>query len=117
MSGRWRKGSIRPGVCCAHAGREHLGTVGELLSADLPSLSSLPRHTGIGLMGAKALAANGAKVYITGRRQEKLDEAVKNTDVGSAGGSLHAIPMDVTNKESIQAAVEKIKEQEKFISM
>lgn len=33
--------------------------------------------TGIGLMLAKALEQNGAKVYITGRRQEKLDEAVK----------------------------------------
>lgn len=33
--------------------------------------------TGLGLIMAKALEANGAKVYITGRRQEKLDEAVK----------------------------------------
>ncbi|KJV36893.1 SDR family NAD(P)-dependent oxidoreductase [Luteibacter yeojuensis] len=31
---------------------------------------------GIGLATAKAFAAEGARVYITGRRQEKLDEAV-----------------------------------------
>ncbi|EIX9207157.1 TPA: SDR family NAD(P)-dependent oxidoreductase, partial [Klebsiella pneumoniae] len=31
---------------------------------------------GIGLASAKALAEQGAKVYITGRRQEELDAAV-----------------------------------------
>ena len=33
--------------------------------------------TGLGLMMAKALEANGAKVYILGRRQEALNEAAK----------------------------------------
>jgi NADP-dependent 3-hydroxy acid dehydrogenase YdfG len=33
--------------------------------------------TGLGLTIARTLEANGAKVFITGRRQEKLDEAVK----------------------------------------
>ncbi len=32
--------------------------------------------TGIGLASAKALAEQGAKVYITGRRQDALDAAV-----------------------------------------
>ncbi len=32
---------------------------------------------GIGLASAKALAEQGAKVYITGRRQEELDAAVR----------------------------------------
>jgi short-subunit dehydrogenase involved in D-alanine esterification of teichoic acids len=31
--------------------------------------------TGLGLIIAKTLEANGAKVYITGRRKEKLEEA------------------------------------------
>ncbi len=34
--------------------------------------------TGIGLNAALALASNGATVYISGRRKEKLDDAVKH---------------------------------------
>ncbi|XDG07113.1 hypothetical protein ABKA04_006728 [Annulohypoxylon sp. FPYF3050] len=34
--------------------------------------------TGIGLMAAQALSANGAKVYITGRRKEVLENAAKS---------------------------------------
>ena len=33
--------------------------------------------TGIGLMITQALAANGAKVYITGRRQETLEKTAE----------------------------------------
>ena len=33
--------------------------------------------TGLGLLVARTLEANGAKVYITGRRQDKLQEARK----------------------------------------
>lgn len=33
--------------------------------------------TGLGLTAALALASNGAKVYISGRRKEKLEEAVQ----------------------------------------
>ena len=40
--------------------------------------------TGIGLMVAKALALNGAaKVYILGRRLEKLEEAAKQSPHGN----------------------------------
>ena len=44
--------------------------------------------TGIGLAIARALAAEGAEVTITGRRQEVLDQV--------AGGRIHAMAMDVT---------------------
>ena len=33
--------------------------------------------TGLGLVVARTLEANGARVFITGRRQEKLEEASK----------------------------------------
>jgi NAD(P)-dependent dehydrogenase (short-subunit alcohol dehydrogenase family) len=41
--------------------------------------------TGIGLMISQALAANGAKVYITGRREEALQVAAEKH---SAGGQI-----------------------------
>ena len=37
--------------------------------------------TGIGLAGAKLFVREGAYVFITGRRQKELDEAVK--EIGS----------------------------------
>jgi short chain dehydrogenase len=38
--------------------------------------------TGIGLMITQALGSNGAKVYITGRREEALENVVKQYDTG-----------------------------------
>lgn len=40
---------------------------------------------GIGLTTAKAFAAEGAFVYVTGRRQERLDEAVAEIGNGAVG--------------------------------
>ncbi|TKA69213.1 hypothetical protein B0A55_07738 [Friedmanniomyces simplex] len=53
--------------------------------------------TGIGLMVTQALVSNGAKVYITGRREEVLESTVKQYNTGP--GSLHALPGDVSSKE------------------
>ena len=38
--------------------------------------------TGIGLMISQALASNGAKVYITGRREDALENVVKQYNIG-----------------------------------
>ncbi|CAG8952024.1 hypothetical protein HYFRA_00000760 [Hymenoscyphus fraxineus] len=59
---------------------------------------------GIGLMMAKALEANGAKVYIIGRRLEHLEAAAKQ-----AG--------DVTKKEDLQSVVDKITAEDGFINV
>ncbi|KAF2210847.1 hypothetical protein CERZMDRAFT_44367 [Cercospora zeae-maydis SCOH1-5] len=53
--------------------------------------------TGIGLMITQALVANGAKVYITSRREEVLDQAVKLYNTGP--GTLHKLVGDVSTKE------------------
>jgi NAD(P)-dependent dehydrogenase (short-subunit alcohol dehydrogenase family) len=54
-------------------------------------------------MITQALITNGAKVYITGRRQEVLESTVKTYNTGP--GSLHALPGDISTKEgAIQLA-------------
>ena len=53
--------------------------------------------TGIGLAIARALAADGAQVTITGRRQEVLDEV--------AGNGLHGIAMDVRDEAEVTARI------------
>ena len=53
--------------------------------------------TGIGLAIARALAAEGAQVTITGRRQQVLEE------VATAG--LHAMTMDVRDEEDVRTRV------------
>ncbi|KAK0446567.1 short-chain dehydrogenase [Desarmillaria tabescens] len=64
--------------------------------------------TGIGFIIAKAFAANGAKVYITGRRLNVLEEAAAS--VTGIPGSLVPLQMDVTDEESIKAGAKHIEE-------
>ncbi|KAF1825828.1 NAD(P)-binding protein [Dissoconium aciculare CBS 342.82] len=66
--------------------------------------------TGIGLMITQALVANGAKVYITGRRQEKLDQTVRL--YGEGEGRLLAIAGDVSTKEGCVRLAEEIEKRE-----
>ncbi len=54
--------------------------------------------TGIGLAIAQGLAAEGAQVTITGRRQEVLEDAVTE--------GLHALAMDVRDEADVTAKVE-----------
>jgi NADP-dependent 3-hydroxy acid dehydrogenase YdfG len=43
-------------------------------------------------MATQALAANGARVYITGRRKEVLDNAVKTYGSGIDGEIIACVP-------------------------
>ncbi|PBK97818.1 NAD(P)-binding protein [Armillaria gallica] len=65
--------------------------------------------TGIGLMIARGLAENGAKVYITGRRKDVLERVVNS---GIIKGEVVALPMDVTVKASILEAKKVIEQKE-----
>ncbi|OAL30822.1 hypothetical protein AYO22_01442 [Fonsecaea multimorphosa] len=66
--------------------------------------------TGIGLMIAQTLQSNGAKVYITGRRQEALDAVVEQYSKGP--GSIHALPGDITKKEECIRLADEVSKQE-----
>ncbi|KAK0440714.1 hypothetical protein EV421DRAFT_1905078 [Armillaria borealis] len=59
------------------------------------------RGTGIRFMIAKVFASNGAKVYITGRRLDILEQAAAS--VTGVPGSVVPIQMDVTDEESVKA--------------
>jgi NAD(P)-dependent dehydrogenase (short-subunit alcohol dehydrogenase family) len=58
-------------------------------------------NEGIGKATALMFVKEGAKVAVTGRRKEKLDEAVKES-----GGKIVAIQGDVSNEEDVKAAVD-----------
>ncbi|PTB42463.1 hypothetical protein M441DRAFT_26206 [Trichoderma asperellum CBS 433.97] len=70
--------------------------------------------SGIGLMAAQALAANGAKVYICGRTKEKLDTAA-SAHGENAPGEIIPIQADVSSKQGIKALVDEIKSREKCV--
>ncbi|RFM27433.1 SDR family oxidoreductase [Deminuibacter soli] len=59
--------------------------------------------SGIGLATAKRLAATGAKVIVTGRNPEKLQQAV-----ASIGGNAAGQILDSSDRNSLQQAFEKI---------
>jgi NAD(P)-dependent dehydrogenase (short-subunit alcohol dehydrogenase family) len=58
---------------------------------------------GIGLATAKLFAEEGGQVYITGRRQELLDEALKQIGHGAVG-----VQGDVTNNSDLERLYERI---------
>jgi NAD(P)-dependent dehydrogenase (short-subunit alcohol dehydrogenase family) len=60
--------------------------------------------SGLGRRFAMVLAASGAKVIGTGRRQERLDELV--AEIEAAGGVAAGVAMDMTDTASILAGAE-----------
>ncbi|CAG8960793.1 hypothetical protein HYFRA_00002330 [Hymenoscyphus fraxineus] len=70
--------------------------------------------SGIGLMATQALAVNGAKVYIVGRTEEKLETVVK-TYGQNISGSIIPIVADISKKEEISRLVKEIESREKCL--
>lgn len=73
--------------------------------------------TGIGLMCTQALAANGARVYITGRRMEALENAAKTHSPSDGGQIIPVGPCDVTKKDDLEKLVSDISKKEKHINL
>jgi NAD(P)-dependent dehydrogenase (short-subunit alcohol dehydrogenase family) len=62
--------------------------------------------SGIGLATAKAFAAEGASVFVTGRRQEALDAAVK-----AIGGRVTGVRGDMANLADIDRLYDAVQQQ------
>ncbi|KAI3318961.1 NAD(P)-binding protein [Xylariaceae sp. AK1471] len=77
--------------------------------------------TGVGLMIAQALAANGARVYITGRRADVLETSARvhgaREKLGENGGEIFPVVMDATDKESIKNTVGEIEAKEGYVNV
>ncbi|KXH59694.1 short-chain dehydrogenase/reductase [Colletotrichum salicis] len=69
--------------------------------------------TGIGLMIAQGLEANGAIVYIIGRRKEALEQAAKT----AKNGNIRTIQGDITSKSDLERAVAEIKEAHGYVNV
>src|SRR6202046_3809556 len=67
--------------------------------------------SGIGLATAKLFAQRGATVYITGRRQKELDEAVREIGQSATGISVTGIQGDVSRPGDIDKVYQIIREQ------
>lgn len=69
-------------------------------------------------MAAQSLAANGAKVYITSRREEALQNAVDSHHPDDFGGQIIPCgPCDVTSKKDLEALVREIEGKEKLLNV
>jgi NAD(P)-dependent dehydrogenase (short-subunit alcohol dehydrogenase family) len=70
---------------------------------------------------AQTFAENGAKVYITGRRESVLEKSAEIHGsverLGNSGGAIIPLQMDVTSKDSIKNAVAQIAEKEGFLNV
>ncbi|WP_423893848.1 SDR family NAD(P)-dependent oxidoreductase [Candidatus Pelagadaptatus aseana] len=61
--------------------------------------------SGIGAEVAKGLAQAGARVVVAARREDRLQQLV--ADIEAAGGNALAVAMDVTDRDSVNAAFAK----------
>ena len=66
--------------------------------------------TGIGLMITQALVSNGAKVYVTGRREEALNKVVEKYNTGP--GKIVALPADISDKNDVKRLAKELASKE-----
>ncbi len=70
--------------------------------------------SGIGLMIVQALAINGAKVYITGRTEEKLEKVAEQYGK-DIDGQIIPISADISKKSEVARLVQEIESKEKCL--
>jgi len=71
--------------------------------------------SGIGLMITQALAVNGAKVYIVGRTEDKLDAVAKQYNGDDIDGEIIPLQGDISKKEDISRLYDEISKREKCL--
>ncbi|KAI1501245.1 short-chain dehydrogenase/reductase [Biscogniauxia marginata] len=91
---------------------------GSINSSDLFGIQGLVAvvtggGSGIGLMITQALEANGAIVYIIGRRKEALQKAAST----AKHGNIRIIQGDVASKADLERAVSEIKSAEGYVNV
>jgi len=64
--------------------------------------------SGIGLMATQALAANGATVYIVGRRQDALQTVVEKYSPKIGGGKIISKEADISDKDAVKKLADEI---------
>ncbi len=75
------------------------------MQADLSGRTALVTgaSSGLGRHFAKVLAANGAHVVATARREDRLRELV--AEIAAAGGSAEAVALDVTDAAAVERVI------------
>ncbi|MBN9426532.1 MAG: SDR family oxidoreductase [Burkholderiales bacterium] len=83
-----------------------MGDLGMTTSFDLSGKTALVTgaSSGLGARFARLLADNGAQVVLASRRTERLKEL--RAEIEASGGDAHVVALDVTDVDSIRAAVE-----------
>ena len=61
-------------------------------------------NSGVGAATAKLLASEGAKVVITARRKEALEKVAE--EIAAAGGTVLAVPTDISKSEDSEKLME-----------
>ncbi|TFI31486.1 SDR family oxidoreductase [Streptomyces sp. 4R-3d] len=62
--------------------------------------------SGMGAVTAERLAELGATMVVLARRQDRLDDVVKNIE--AAGGTALALAVDVTDREAVRSAAQQV---------
>ena len=63
--------------------------------------------SGIGEATARRLAADGARVVLAARREDRLNEL--KSEIEDAGGTALVVTTDVTDRQAVQALADKTK--------